>query len=138
MITTQMSQAQPQEQKTTKSTLKDYYVHITGQETPVKINKSTPKAAASMGVRQYIKSIPLRQNVDVWVRSRNRLHRFGVSRDYDTPKHRRFSIKRAEPSTSYKKPTGAVPDGLSSRDIFKPAVQPADQAVPVSASDVLG
>lgn len=115
-----------------------YYVHIEGITTePSYVRKSGPKAAASLGVRKAIGSIPLKQEVGVWVRSKKRFHRFNVLRDYDNRKRRGFSITRPFPSNSFKAPMGSTPASLLVPDLFKPAEQvvqppasiPTDQSI---------
>ena len=58
--------------------------------------KSAPRAATSAAIRGAIKSLPLRTPVTVYTRSKSLVHKYIITRDYDNPKQRGFSIESAK------------------------------------------
>ena len=88
--------------------------HHSGASSVIHSTKSGPIAATSAAVRGIVKTLPLRTPVKVWTKSRNKVHQFHVTRDYDNEKHRRFSVVRAGPSVGLKqiKEEHDVPQGL--------------------------
>jgi hypothetical protein len=99
--------------KKRKSKSKKYVVGVPHGDTNlhnlVHVNKSGPKSAVSQGVRQMIKSVPLKQPTTVWVSSGSHYHEFEVHRDYDNPKHKRFKVLKKNRSVT-KKQAKSMPD----------------------------
>lgn len=86
---------------------KDYRVSVPAKSgnSVLHVSKSGPKSATSHAVRSLVKSLPLREDVKVWTKSRSKYHPFIVKRDYDTQRHKRFTIARAGPSVAVKQAT---------------------------------
>lgn len=113
-VQTETKTEQPKKRKTKR---KPYKVAVPSGDSGhslINVTKSSPRAAVSAAVRGVVKSIPLRTPVTVWTKSSSRVHAFTVTRDYDTKKHRRFTVARAVAGIGTKqvKPEHNVPADL--------------------------
>lgn len=127
--TTPMSQPRPEfltpepvskKRKTRVRKPKEYKVHLSNSKVSslMTVSRSGPEAAAADVTRTHIKTVKLNTPQKVWVRSHTKFHPYIVTRNYENPKLRKFTLEKdGDPISIKNGETELIPKELKEEPI---------------------